>query len=698
MAYPIMAPSNTWYKTSVLRSTITEINIVDSYTPTGNETETWNADVDNSGAIKCYLNGTVLTIAGNGSGKIALNEDSSYLFSNTYSSSNEQLKYGLFITCTAINGLPIFDSSNVKNLSRAFAYCIAVTELDLTGWDVSNVETLQFTFAANGKVGTMALTTIKGIESWNTENVSLLRTTFQVCTELTELNISNWNTSKVTDMSYLFRDCSSLTTIPVSNWDTSACTDMSNMFAKCYALTSLDISRWNVSKVTNFNSMFSMSDYGTTSAPITTLDVSNWDVSSATDMGWMFYGLTSLKTLDVSKWDVSKVESFHHCFAWCTKLVITGLENWDVSSAKTLNAMFHNVRNTTYDVSKWDVSNVESFGQMFESNPNLTHIYGLENWNTSSGKAFCEMFFQCPKLKELNLSSFDTRNANESWIDPQRNAAGGGMYSMFSHPTDSEYEQYSMHDLQKITLGKNFSFNGDGTCEAAILPAPLKTYIEDADGNWYDSNGIAHSINDIPNLTAGTYYASKAVIDELVFVEYGTLYRIANDIRKILGTSDSYTPSEIIHMLRELGYDVLNLFDITKLTGEAVNGGGVDMTHYLTIQDNIITITTSTYNWGAVCLMGQTFESGTYSIFFEAQNNNTKEAFDKNQICVSLSNGDGSTVSKYVNDLSVYQEWQKIECVIDSNVESAYLSLVPTGGKDYPNPNFSFRNIRVIKQ
>lgn len=41
---PILAPNSTWYKSSTAKGTITEINIVDRYTPTGSEDETWNAD------------------------------------------------------------------------------------------------------------------------------------------------------------------------------------------------------------------------------------------------------------------------------------------------------------------------------------------------------------------------------------------------------------------------------------------------------------------------------------------------------------------------------------------------------------------------------------------------------------------------------------------------------------------------------
>lgn len=366
MAYPTLAPSHTWYKSSVLRSVITQINIVDNYTPTGNETEVWNADVNNSGDIKCYLNGTVLTIAGNGSGKIAMNADSSYLFSQSVSSAADAPR--LFINCTAINGLELFDSSNVTTLQTAFGYCISLTELDLSSWDVSNVTTLRFTFGANELIGTM---------------------------HLTSLNLTGWNvTNKCTSIRSIFLNCQLLKTVDVSNWDVSGVTEMYGSFQKCTSLETLDVSKWNTSSVTTMRSMFSMNNYGANPPPLSVLDVSNWDVSNVTDMGWMFYGVGNLQTIDVSKWDVSKVVSFHHMCAHSGKLAVSGYENWKLDSCKTLNAIFHSTARTDWDVSNWDVSGVENFGQMFENSKAVT-IRGLNNWNVSGAKTFYEMFSGC---------------------------------------------------------------------------------------------------------------------------------------------------------------------------------------------------------------------------------------------------------------------------------------------------------------
>ena len=82
-ASPIyLAPNSTWYKGTTGRNTITEIELVDMYYPTGNETESWAADENSTGAYSCYVLGTKLYISGNGSGKIRANADSSYLFAD----------------------------------------------------------------------------------------------------------------------------------------------------------------------------------------------------------------------------------------------------------------------------------------------------------------------------------------------------------------------------------------------------------------------------------------------------------------------------------------------------------------------------------------------------------------------------------------------------------------------------------------
>ena len=66
---PILAQSDTWFTqggTSVKRASITEIEIKDSYTPSGSVTASWDASAAKDGSVMAYVEGTKLIIAGNG--------------------------------------------------------------------------------------------------------------------------------------------------------------------------------------------------------------------------------------------------------------------------------------------------------------------------------------------------------------------------------------------------------------------------------------------------------------------------------------------------------------------------------------------------------------------------------------------------------------------------------------------------------
>lgn len=174
MSYPIFAPSNTWYSqggTTVAKTTFTGITILDSYTPTGEESENWNADVNNNGDIRCYIKGTELIIAGNGSGKLALNEDSSYMFSNV---SPAVTGSDSFKNLLHINGLDILDTSNSKDMSMMFLYCLKLQAIS--------------------------------VNSWNTDNCENFSSMFVNCTSLSEIDLTNFNTKKSTKMANMFNN------------------------------------------------------------------------------------------------------------------------------------------------------------------------------------------------------------------------------------------------------------------------------------------------------------------------------------------------------------------------------------------------------------------------------------------------------------------------------------------------------------
>lgn len=574
MAYPVLAPNRTWFSqggTTTQGSTFTKITIVDSYAPTGDETESWNADVNNTGSIKWYKKGTELIIAGNGSGKIAMNPDSKSLFYlgqtdtfsnvtqidglNVFNTASVSVAQQMFYKMSSLTSLDLdsfFTSPTLANIFGIFMNCSSLTTLKVADWNLTSVYYLQQAFCNCSSLKNLDLSTWRPIAATYTSKI------FMGCTALENLNLTGWTLPKAKTAEYMFSDCSSLVTVdtldfglgetvscmgmfkgcsklidpPVQNWDTSNVTNMSFMFDKCYAITSnLQIQDWDTSKVTTMQAMFQADNGGAHYATkMETLHIENWNTSNVTDVGWMFYGQRGLTSLDLSKWDTSKIQVFHHFFAHCTNLVPIGIENWDTSSATTFNAIFHNTAATSYDISKWNTSNCESFSQMFEYCKNLQSIVGLDKIDTSNSKSFCEMFANSG-LVELDLSNFNTLNADSTYIDPYNNEQGG-MTQIFR----------GMTALKKIKLGENFSFNGKGNTASGGFPS----YTTDGKtGEWYSEDLKTYKPAGIPNRTKMTYYAIPSEVPTLMLTRYGSIYSIADATRKKKKVNTKYLLSQM---------------------------------------------------------------------------------------------------------------------------------------------------------
>lgn len=619
MPYPIMAPSDTWYKGTILRSSIGAITFEDTPSQRDDIVESWNADINNDGSIKCqvwkYKNVEInsqtyetymLEIAGNGSGKISFNENSMGAFTLTTATSVDDI----FKLLENFYNTNLLDFSLVKNASLMFALLPCLSTIDVSTWNVDNITNMGAMFYTTG------LTTITGLSNWNVSNVTNMQEMFRSCVYLTSLeDIANWKISKVINIAYMFQDCRSLTSLNLSNWDTSkvqytvgtfnnciklteiqfanwdlssltladimfrGCESLVNidvskwnvsnvitmneMFRYCYNIKTLDVSKWDVGNVQFFTSMFSGSDYGTIPIAIDTLDVSKWNTSSAKDMSFMFYGCKGPKEIDVSNWNVSNCTNFDH-FAAHANLKRKGIENWNTKSAVNMNAMFHNCAEEELDLSSWDVSNVKYFCQMFENSPNLKRIKGLDKWDTSSGVGFDEMFSRCYKLEEVDLSSFDTSKAKNGEA-----ASGNG------HKTATLMNMFTQcNSLRKITLGSKFSINGNGSNTNAanklILPTPSPDYIEGADGNWYDCLDNTYAANNIPDKTANTYFAvlSEAFDSDTtpVIVNRGSLTRIAHAIRAKTGKTGRILFKDFANEIETYEGDIVLVSDTDMLT------------------------------------------------------------------------------------------------------------------------------------
>ncbi len=89
--------------------------------------------------------------------------------------------------------------------------------------------------------GCTGLTTVLGMEQFNTQNVTNISRLFTNCSAIDNIDLSAWDTSNVTTISRLFQGCTSLSNVRL-NWsetNTKIFSDISYAFYNCKNLISL---------------------------------------------------------------------------------------------------------------------------------------------------------------------------------------------------------------------------------------------------------------------------------------------------------------------------------------------------------------------------------------------------------------------------------------------------------------------------
>ncbi|CCI84450.1 hypothetical protein FC52_GL000756 [Lactobacillus pasteurii DSM 23907 = CRBIP 24.76] len=292
-------------------------------------------------------------------------------------------------------------SPSITSFNNLFSNMPNIESIDLTGWDTGNITDMSYMFFNDPK-----LTTIKGLEDFNTSNVTNMAFMFAAFNNpttddydpkghenlghLTKLNLSNWTTSNVTDMSYMFSGQTNLTSLgKLSNWSTSKVTNMASMFYDLENIddSELDLTGWDTSNVTDmsymFSKMFLQKDLSF---------VNNWKTGKVTDMSYMFAKDKNLEKLDLSKWDVSSV----------------GLKNTEQNYSLAVMFAGDTSLTTVGDISHWNTKNVHDTRHMFYNTPKLTNI-DLSGWNTSKLQ-IAEGMFDASGAKQINIDNWNLSN------------------------------------------------------------------------------------------------------------------------------------------------------------------------------------------------------------------------------------------------------------------------------------------------
>ena len=319
--------------------------------------------------------------------------------------SNVQYFYRMFDGASSLTSLDVrnWNTSSAIHMHGMFKGASKLASLDVSRWNVSNVQRFYNMFE-----DASSLTSLD-VRNWNTSSATHMHSMFKGASKLASLDVSRWNVGKVQAFYNMFEDASSLTSLDVRNWNTSSATGMNDMFKGASKLATLDVSRWNVSKVQNFTSMFE------NASSLTSLDVRNWDTSLAANLTSMFKGASKLASLDVSRWNVSKVQHFTRLFEDASSLTSLDVRNWNTSSAISMGAMFKGTSKlATLDVSHWNVGKVQYFYKMFEGASSLTSL-NVRDWNTSSATSMNDMFKGASKLATIDVSHWNTTNVKSAY-------------------------------------------------------------------------------------------------------------------------------------------------------------------------------------------------------------------------------------------------------------------------------------------
>jgi surface protein len=147
------------------------------------------------------------------------------LDASNWDTSNVTDMNGVFYNCTnltSVGDMSNWDTGNVTNMNDMFSFCFKLISVgDISNWDTSNVTNMDGVFCG------CDFETLD-LSGWNTLRVTDMRSMFNSCDNLQELNLSGWNMSNVDTFVYdggdvynyansMFYKCASLHTLRLDN-------------------------------------------------------------------------------------------------------------------------------------------------------------------------------------------------------------------------------------------------------------------------------------------------------------------------------------------------------------------------------------------------------------------------------------------------------------------------------------------------
>jgi surface protein len=407
---------------------------------------------------------------------------------------------------------------------------------NLTGWDVSNVTDMSYTFQNTPSftgtgldtwVTTSVLTNLDftfadctnfnaDLTTWVVSGVTSLDSTFNGADSFTGAGLDTWDVSGVDSMTYTFRD-TPLDGSTISSWITSSVGSFRGCFIDTNSLDGSYIESWDIGGASDFRDMF----YQNSSSSLATWDLSGWDFSSATTAYRMFYQCTNMNP-DVSNWILNSTASSLTCdqmFYQCTSFTGVGVDTWTNTSAiDDMYAMFSGCTSFNQDLSSWDFSNVTDM-QVFGN------LWGMDAANY--GKLLISLSGQTLQsgltttmssyyyAGDVTTGTTDSANTNELIDSTQTFTVTVTVGDIIYNSTDDTYaEVQSVDSDTTLTLDEDIMTSGDSYSVQGSDAAKARYDVTYNDG-W--------DITDLGTIAPNTFTANGGV-------DYPTADLLADEI------------------------------------------------------------------------------------------------------------------------------------------------------------------------
>ncbi|TWP08105.1 BspA family leucine-rich repeat surface protein [TM7 phylum sp. oral taxon 351] len=304
-----------------------------------------------------------------------------------------------------------FNTKNVKYMGCMFCGVIKAKNIDLRGWDVSNLAGSHLMFAS---------------------------------TQIEHINLAGWNSHKLLDTSRMFEGTVTLQSLDMTGMDTSK---VKNMFGMFYlsALPNLDLTQLNTSSVTNMHSMFKQM------SRISSLNFASFDTSNVTDFGEMFRGIViGSRTLDVRSFNTSKATAMWMMFDGTNLIGNLDLSNFDTSHVGDMSNMFSNsVFLNSVNVSSFNTSAVVNMQGMFYRTLGMP-VINIANFNTANVQNMQDVFRETGAVTIKASALFTTNSVIDSsrmFMDAVHLVGQNGTTYNAANPQDKTYARQDVAGL-----------------------------------------------------------------------------------------------------------------------------------------------------------------------------------------------------------------------------------------------------------